>query len=416
MAQVVLPDAVGINHLADETSMVEEEVMFLRDAENVDIDVDGNINRRKGYTQLLAGTGYHSIKNTQRGWLMLCNKESLGIFDPVTDTFTALATMAEAYLTSYTEENGILYAMNPSFSCLFKPADTTAYDLGVDLPNVIPDFAANTSGGTLLAGDYGITYSLVDADGEESGLGPVVKISLSSQGHIAGTMFTVISGYSYRIYMTDVDGDELYQAAEFDADTVSFDIMDHELGRQPATQGLEPTPLGHIVRAYNSRLLIASTNFAYFTEAFRPHLHDPAHGFVATSGFTTMIEPVGKGVFIADTRGVKFYAGEDPMEWKMLDVSPDPVVFGTSMVVPGSYFSNELAQFDEIAIWLSVSGYQLGLPNGEVVKINAEQVRLPQYVQGCSAFAIRDGRKQIVTPVDSNVLASASAALDSSIS
>ena len=418
MTAKILPEIVGINQLMDETSLVIADTrppkMFVREADNVDIDAEGNVNRRKGYTQLLAGSGYHSIKNTQRGWLMLCNKEQLGVFEPATSTFTSLIAMDEAQLTSFTEENGILYAMNPGFSCMFKPADSTPYQIGVPLPDVTPQFTGDTTAGTLLEGSYGVTYSLIDPDGEESGLGPVVQIDLAAQGQIIGTLFTLAVGYKYRIYMTTTDGEELYQAAEFDADTATFYILDHEEGRQPATQGLEPTPNGHIVRAFNARLLIASTDFVYFTEAFRPHLHDSAHGFVATAGFTTMIEPVATGVFIADKRGVKFYRGEDPADWKVEDASPDPAVFGTSMVVPGSSIRGDLAGFDEVTVWLSVSGYQIGLPTGEVVKINAEQVRLPGYAQGCSAFAIRDGRKQFVTPVNSNVLASASVALDSS--
>ena len=418
MTAKTLPEIVGINQLADETVLVMGDTqppkMFVREAENVDIDSGGNVNRREGSTQLLAGSGYHSMTSTERGWLMLCQSSNLGVYNATTNVFTPLIAMGEANLTSFTEENGILYAMNSDFSCMFKPNDFTPRPIGVLLPNVPPQFAADTSTGTLLEGSYGVTYSVVDPDGEESGLGPIVKINLSDAGQIIGTLFTAAPGYKYRIYITTTDGEELYQAAEFPADRASFYITEHNVGRQPATQGLEPPPNGYIVRAFNSRLLIATTDFVYFTEAFRPHLHDPAHGFVITAGFTTMVEPVGEGVFIADKRGVKFYKGDDPTDWQVTDASPDPVVFGTSTVVPGSYFGGELAGFDEVAVWLSVSGYQIGTPNGEVVKINAEQVRLPAYTQGCSAFAIRDGRKQFVTPVNSNVLASASVALDSS--
>jgi len=47
------------------------------------------------------------------------------------------------------------------------------------------------------------------------------------------------------------------------------------------------------------------------------------------------------------------------------------------------------------------------------VRVNAGQVRLPSYVQGATVYGVREGRKQVVTAVNSNVLASASVALDS---
>jgi len=417
MAANVLPRVIGLNQLADEVALADykEARMFVREAHNVDIDTVGNVSRRLGQVSVLSGSGYHSLYSSQRGWLMMCYKDQLGILDPST-AFTPLVSMGSAYYTSYTEENGVLYVVNPIFSCMFKLNDYTVYPIGVPLPNVTPQFTASTSQGSLLAGSYGVTYSIVDADGEESGLGPVVQIDLPEQGCIIGTLFTLATGQTYRIYMTTTDGEELYQTAEFSASQSSFTVMGHEEGRQPATFGLEPTPKGHIIRAFNARLLIGTTDFVYFTEAFRPHLHDPAHGWVATAGFATMVEPVEGGVFIADKRGVKFYSGEDPTKWEVSDATPDPVVYGTSSVVPGSYFSGELAKYDSVAVWLSVSGYQVGLPTGEVMQINAEQVRLPNYVRGCSAYVVRDGRKQFITPVDSNVLASASVALDSSIS
>lgn len=415
MAHKGFPRPIGIDQLTDETAMVDDGNMYVREANNVDIDREGNLNRRAGYTQLLAGNGFHSMYAAQRGWLMVCQKDQLGSFDTDDNTFTAITSMGAAYLTSFAEENGNLYVSNSGFHCMFRPGENTARTIGVTLPLLIPTFTANTTTGTLPAGKYALTYTLLDDLGEESGTGPLVEVELDEQGSIDGAGFSVLAGYSWRIYMTSADGEELYQAAEFDADTTSFSVLQHEEGRQPRTWQLEPAPFGHLIRAHNSRLLIASTNGLYFTEAFRPHLHNPGHGFVPTTGFTTMVESVGEGVFVGDSRGVKFYAGKDPEQWQVKDASPDRAVFGTSVSVPGSHFGGELNQFDEVAVWLSSSGYQIGLPTGEVVRANAERVQLPDYVQGCSAFVTREGRKQLVTPVDSNVLADASVALDSSI-
>jgi hypothetical protein len=294
---------------------------------------------------------------------------------------------------------------------MFLPGSTDAKMIGVPLPNVKPEFSVQSDGG-LEPGSYGITYTVVDPDGEESGTGPVTQLDLPDGGGVVGTMFTVMAGYKYRIYLTTANGEELREAVEFDADTTTITVLAAAEGRECRTHGLEPPPYGHILESHGSRLLIATTDYLYFTEAFRPHLIAPT-SYVPITGFATMVAPVDGGIFVGDSRGVTFYEGEDPVQWKVKDASPDKAIFGTSMVLSGEYFEGELRNLDSIAIWMTRYGYQLGLPNGEVVRLNADQIRTPVYSQGCTAAIVRDGRKQVVTPVNSNVLAGVSVALDS---
>ena len=410
MAQIKFPRIKGIDQLADETALVDTDgTMRVREASNVDIDVDGNVSRRAGAVLDLAGSGYHSLYSSNRGWLMVCNKSQLGVYSDA--AFTPLAQMEGSQLVSYAEMNGNLYASSSTFNCMFLPGSTDAKTIGVPLPSVTPEFAGQADG-ALEPGSYGVTFTLVDPDGEESGTGPVTQIDLPDGGGVVGTMFTVMSGYKYRVYLTTANGDVLREAVEFDADTTAVTILDAAEGRECRTHGLEPAPYGHIIRAHNSRLLIGSTDYLYFTEAFRPHLVAPT-GYVPITGFATMVESVDGGVYVGDKRGVTFYAGDDPVEWQVKDASPEKAIFGTSIVLSGDYFRGELQGHESIAVWLTQSGYQLGLPNGEVVRLNADQIRTPAYSQGCTAAIVRDGRKQLVTPVNSNVLAGASVALDS---
>ena len=409
---------LGIDQLSDETSLIHDSrkgVTAIREGKNIDLDAEGNVSRRKGYTLKLAGATYHSLYESARGWLMACKGEELGVYTPETNVFAVITTMASNYLTSFTELNGNIYFMNPGHKGMIRVDEAKARPLGETLPDAIPDFAVATSG-SLPAGRYGITYSVVNNVGEESPLGPLMVVTLNERGGVQGTLFTVAAGYKYRIYMTTVDGTELYQAAEFDANVTSFLISNHEVGRRPITQYLTYLPFGYTICAHGSRLYVATTDFVFFSEAFMPHLTNPAHGFLPTVGFTTMLQPVEGGIFIGDQTGVKFYKGEDPLVFEPKDVSTEVPVFGTSIAVPGSFLPEEYASADVSAIWLSESGYHIGLPTGEVVRLHSRQVRLPRYVQGCTALSVKDGRKQLITPVNSNVLADASVALDSTIS
>jgi hypothetical protein len=411
--------ALGIDQLSDETSLVsddERRVSAAREVTNADLDEEGNVSRRQGYTNKLSGEGYHSLYSSRRGLLMVCHKDELGIYDPPSGTFTALTSMSEASLTSFTEMNGNMYFTNPGYAGMLRPENLNVRPLGVPLPNTTVAFAA-ISNGALPAGSYGVTYSIVDELGEESYLAPLEVVEITTdRGGIQGTAFTIISGYTYRVYMTTTDGEELYQAAEFDADSVAVSIYDHEEGRQPSTQFLEQLPYGYIIRAHGSRLYVATTGFVFYSQPFMPHLTNPAHDFLPTTGFTTMLQPVDTGIYIADKTGVKFYRGDDPSQFEPKDVSDEPVVFNTAVSVPGDFLPAELGSNDTAAIWLAPSGYQVGLPSGEVIRLHSKQVKLPSYVQGCAAVSVEDGRKQLITPVNSNVLADAGVALDSTIS
>ena len=408
---------LGIDQLSDETNLLTDKdrrITSMREGTNIDLDAEGNMSRRKGYTLKLAGSGYHSLYESTRGMLLVCNSNQMGIYNPEAATFTALTGMAAPYLTSFTELNGNIYFINPGHRGMIRSIETAVRPLGVALPDVSPIFTAST--GSLEAGTYGVAFSIVNELGEESPLGPLVTLTLPANGGVAATFLTVVAGYTYRIYMTTTDGEELYQATEFAADTTSYAIGSHQVGRRPATQFLSRLPFGYTIRAFGSRLYIATDNFVYYSEPFLPHLANLANGFLPTTGFTTMLQPVDGGMFIGDQTGVYFYEGQDPADFKPKLVSDEVAVFGTAVAVPGSFLPEKYASADTAAVWLSASGYHIGLPSGEVVRLHARQVLLPRYVQGCAALSVQDGRKQLITPVNSNVLADASVALDSTIS
>ena len=102
MAKFDIPKPIqGIDQLSDETSLIadaEGNVLVARELVNIDIDRQGNLSRRKGSTLQKSGSGYHSLYNSKRGWLFVCNKHQLGIYNPSTTTFTALANMNDSVL------------------------------------------------------------------------------------------------------------------------------------------------------------------------------------------------------------------------------------------------------------------------------------------------------------------------------
>jgi hypothetical protein len=305
--------------------------------------------------------------------------------------------------------------MNDVFSCFFPAGSTEAYTIGVPLPAISPSFSAVPTG-ALPAGTYGVTYTVVGSNGEESGTGTITTVTLEEQGGIQGTLFALLADAKYRVYITHADGEELYEAVEFAATATSILVSELPSGRRADTKYLEPLPNGHIIRAYNSRLFVAGTDFVYFSSVFRPHLYRASHDFIPMTGLITMMQPVDGGIYVSDKRGVHFLAGEDPSSFTVEQVAQDKAVYGTGIAVPRDFFAPGLELDAEVAaVWLTKSGFVAGLPGGRVVYLNAERIRLPEYVQGCAAAVVADGRKQIISPVNSDLYGASSVAEDSII-
>lgn len=401
----------GIDQLSDETSLIEGTV---RAAENITIDKVGNFERRPGYELKVGQSGFHSLYSSDRGWLLVCQKNVINILNPETYEVLPIVSMEGNYITSFTEYNNNIYYVNLTSSGMIRGEETVARTLGVKLPDLTPSFGASTDG-TLYPGTYGITYTIVDDFGEESGTGAVQTVELPDGGSIVGTMFAILPNHKWRIYMTTADGDELYQAAEFDADTASFTISVHTQERQPDTYQLKPLPSGMLIRSHGARLFVADKDIISYSSAFRPHLYNPANHFIPINGYPYMMESLEDGMFISDYDGVKFYRGTDAKEFVVVDASKERAVFGSSAVIPGEFMEEKFSQYDRVCVWLSQSGFQVGLPTGEVVPLHKDQVKLPNYVQGCSTYFTHEGKRQLVTPVQSNEIGGDNIAVDSSI-
>lgn len=385
----------GVDLLADETSLPAGTV---RRAENVDIRRDGRFRRRDGYEIKLGGSGFHSLYTSSRGTLVA---QDSTVFALNTETFALmpLCEMGSDAPVDFIEFNGHTYLINRSAFWWIPANAPAARPVGVSLPARLPDVSAHDSG-TLTAGTYSVAISRVDDRGEESPTRLLGQVSLPSGGgvRLSGMLPNLTS--SYRVYLTPPDGDELYLAEEFSGAFAEYVVTRRPDGATRTTQHLKPMPCGDFVRSHAGRLYVAKDDTLYFSEALRPHLYDPRHNFVKFVGRITILESVDAGVVVGDSRGVWLAAGKDPEQFHLQRVSQAQAVRRSSLVVSGAHFNKELTQTDKnVAVWLSVEGYMLALPTGDVVPLHPERVRVAADLEGRSVFLIRDGIKQIITLV-----------------
>jgi hypothetical protein len=403
---------LGVDMLSQETSLVRGTV---RSAVNVDINRTGGFGRRDGYTLRAAGAGMHSLFYApQRGWTFVAQGTQLRRVDPATFVMTDLMALNSADRLEYTEYNGNVYFSNRSTAGWVPSNETIARPLGVPTPSA-PTLAAGP--GSLLPGKYGVVITQTNDRGEESGASEVQVIDLPNGGGIRLSNLPIQIGWAVYAYITSADGDILRFAAELPAIFPDYLVSGEALGGILSTQFLVPLPAGDTIRWHNGRLFTAKNGALRFSEAMRPHLHNPAHGVIPFSGHISFVESVGDGLFVGDSRGVWYLSGTDPTKFEARLVSTCRAVARSSIKIPPEHLPPKQVQAEApVAMWLSTSGYVVGMPGGATVELHPDRVKVPPGLTGRSVFLLRGGRKQVITPVNSTSTATFGTAVDSTIS
>lgn len=402
----------GIDVLSNETSLEQGAV---RSAVNVDLGRAGQFSRRPGTTQKLAAAGLHSLyHSTQRGWTFVATPTGLARLDTKTMTMTDLLPLAAPAPVDYVEYNGNVYFTNRYTAGWLPSNSSVVRRIGVPTPP--PPTMSASPNGALLPGRYGLIMTAVDDRGEESAACAMQSIDLPQGGSIQLTNLPQQLGMSLMVYITAPDDDQLRHTATFPAVFPTYSVANPAQGMPCPTRGLTPLAPGDFIRWHNGRLYTAGGSSVRFSEAMRPHLYDPAHNVIPFSGPIAFIETVVDGIYVGDSRGVWFLAGGDPEKFELVRVSPHRAVPRSSLLVAAGDLPPKAVDTDKpVAVWLTSVGYIAGTAGGNVVELNSKQLRLPPGQIGRSAFTLREGRKQVLTLVNSQTAATLGTAVDSVI-
>ena len=401
----------GIDSLSNETALMKGAV---REAVNVDIGRAGRFKRRVGQTLRVAGSDFHSLWGAQqRGTMLVAQGSTLNRLNQDLST-TPLATLNSADPLSYTEYNGNVYWTSKS-TIGWLPADAAAArPVGVPVPELVPSLSA--ASGALLPGKYAVILTYLDDRREEGGATPVQIIDLPQGGGITLNGLPVRPGWAFRIYITDPDGSKFHRGEEIPAVFPNYTVTQTAQGGDCDTQFLNPMPPGEFIAWLAGRLYTAKLGTLYFSEAMRPHLHDPAHNFIQFSGFISFVEAVTDGLYVGDSRGVWFLRGTDPTKFEQIMVSTCRAVRRSSIKIPPEHFPDKkVPSPNPVALWLSTSGYVVGMDGGATVELQPERVKVPAGLVGRTTYLFRKGMKQVVTPVNSTSTVAFGTAVDSVI-
>jgi hypothetical protein len=407
---------LGIDMMSDETSLPRGAA---RDAVNVDFDVYGNFHSRDGFTKLGSLTDAHSLFGAR--------DQSFGLYMQGSN-LKRMVVADDGTPLSATIMSGLTPSDRMSF---FEHADEVFFTNGHELGVVtrtgcrllgVPDPAALSvipvaAVGTIQPGLYSLACSYLLASGEESGLSPMVNVTLDTQGGFSVYLPTPPAGVvKARIYCTPTNGDVLYQVAELTTFGMQ-QLLELQPTKTADNQFLHRTPAGSIVRAWHGRLLVAVGNTVVFSQPFRYGLTDPRSDFINFNTEVVMIEPVDGGVYVGTNEAVYFLAGTGPGDFTQALACTNAPTPYASTLVHGAVLPPKIAQGVDglVALWLGRLGYSLGLPSGLVHDVQSDRIALPIYDSGSLVAYSKDGVKQVLSIVESTRSAGLGSAVDSNV-
>lgn len=365
----------GLDNLSEENAVGPGA---LREAVNVDLDGNGRVSRRSGYTRVKTGP-FHSVFSA----------DSEALFAVADGTLTAYdSNLAATPLRTEMGEAPVSYAVAGMQLFWSNGADIGAVSIGsLATMEVWPQTPAQpavavAAVGGLAEGEYQIALTVKDAYGRESGATLAAMLSVPEGGGIQLSSIPNLPDYpTLRVYVTTPGGEIFYHARDIDMGTATLIIGVGQRGRELGSrQWWQPMPAGQAMAFAAGRLWVASGPYLYYSEPMAPGAMLPDN-YIKLSPHVDVLAPVGEGpnagLFVGAGKRTLYLTGPDPKTMNMLIARPSGAVPGTYHATHTSAFAEAIPNVEAstAALWLSADGvFCLGLPGGRVLPLNQRRM------------------------------------------
>lgn len=365
----------------------------LRDAVNVDLDRSGNYRRRDGTTLKLSLTGGHS-GYTAGDLFFVVDDGDLVQWDTTTNVTTLITANVGNDPISYTQVGNRVYWSNITSHGSVDAGVVSFW--GLPNPN-LPALSVTT--GALRAGRYLVAVTYLRGD-VESGCNGVVDITLTETGGIAVTLDDILATVNaVNVYCSDTDGTDLYWVAEvavglpiaITSVSVSLDLLD--------CVGLYPPPLGHLIFHYNGRMFVCDDTGFYWSQPLEHHRFQLGMDYQATASKPIMAAPLEGGFYLALANGETLWVkGDDPEVWQPTVVDNVPALSGAALIMPARKLPwLQVAADALVAVWVSLDGLVIGLPDGNVKHPTDGRVAVEPHTDAATTYRENKGMRQIIS-------------------
>lgn len=312
---------LGINNIADRVALTQGEMTA---ATNLDIGPRGKLLSRRGHSLLAAGSA-HSVFQAPFGVLAAVDND-LNLYD------LDGAFLRQVYNTiGYTR---VWYTLLPDGRVGFSngliqglTTATTTSDWGIPRPE---------DTGTGIVGDtpYMVTY-VRTSDGLEGS--PSYGAAINTSEAIIG--LPARTGYSIRVYFAPY-GEAMFLAGTTTTDTFQWNGAPLQAVHFDGSN--DAPPVGRLLHAWNSRVLVADDSAIWATRPFTPERCDLKKDFIQMPATITLLYGNGDGLFVGTTDGLYFLAGQAFDQLKAQPIASGFVALGSGVEIPLSYLNEKV--------------------------------------------------------------------------
>ena len=370
----------------------------LSSAMNVDLDEQGQVSRRPGFTAAYTGAGLHSLWSG--GDYLLCvegtqlKRLTVAPSGAITGAVLGSGFMPGKHL-AYGLVNGEVYLSNGVMTGKVTTNGLVAW--GVQTPAGQPALTADTVGG-LHNGVYQVAVTFVTASGEESGAQVAQEIAIAEGGGILVTSIpqpTETSVTGIRIYVSPPNEDVLYLTAQLAVGVTATYVYRWDTGAPLQTMHLDKMPPSTSIANLGGRIYGALGNVLYWTEPLRYGLYHPAANWMQFPGAIKAIADVENGGLYVIGEKTWFLSGAEPDKFERTEVlgygGPEQQI----LRVPREAFTKLDVGIADVPVWLSARGFHAGLPSG-VVNLTEKEVVVDSYKRIAALYREQNGRRQVI--------------------
>lgn len=391
------PWAQGINNLRDETAVGSG----LREAVNVDIDDNGIVSRRDGYTKIIDELEPHSVFAYGRRVFYAVGTEltMFEVFDGGTegvptvlfDQLTWDAPLAHCLI-----EPNIYVSDGVTALRVLASGDVVPWSL----PTAPAPQAMLAGAGSLEDGDYTFCLAYRAESGEEGPLSAPTTLSVTGGAVTLVFPAAPVGVARQLIYMTKPNGTAPLLYGSLVASSTMAVVSQNRLGRPPAAAGLDPMPAGNHAIYFAGRLLVASAEVLFWSEPNQYGCCALDYNYEMFAEDITGLGVAGEtanGFFVGQATRTYFLRGGDPAEAVTEEAYPAGIVPGSLTHIPGSRLGLDNPPSVPLPAWLATNGvFCVGMPDGSVLPLTERRYAADVGVRAAATFVAREGRNQLL--------------------
>lgn len=379
----------GINNRAPTDRLPKDEAgrRAVHDAVNVDLTEAGTVQRRPGSGKVVTASNVRSL-TSMGGYGYYAAGSTLYRFDGHSAS-EAVGTLESAYASVCYAESPIGLVWSDGYR--LNLLNGTSQRLAPAQPNPQP-VATGASGGSLPAGTYGVLFTSLRADGQQSAPTYPQYVDVPANGAISISA----SGHTDKInvFVTACNGELFYRESMIAVGQSSANIPFVRSDGQPiAYEVTGDIPAGSILALHKGRLLSADGAFVFYSLPWAMGIYRPSTDYIPFPQDVTVIAPVEGGVYIATLSETYWIPGGDISKaGLMVKVQPYGAVRGT------------LAKIEDSTdlMWFTPQGPVRASQDGQVTALHSKSVAFPSANSGASIWRESNGLTQLISAISSN--------------